>query len=65
MPGFKSIAQQRKWGQLLSEGRVTRDQFDRRVADTSGPLPERAVPRRRTVGASRGVAAAKLGDQRY
>lgn len=65
MPGFKSIAQQRKWGQLLSEGRVTRAQYDSRLAETRGSLPERAAPRRRTVGPSRGVGAAKLGNTRY
>jgi len=62
---FKSIAQKQKWGQLLSEGKVTQAQYDTRENETTGPLPERAAPRRRTVGASRSADAAQFGKLRY
>lgn len=58
---FQSLAQGRKWQQLLDEGRVTQEQFDRRAQASQGlALPERATPRQRTVGASRAPAESKF-----
>jgi hypothetical protein len=65
MPGFVSKAQEKKWEQLLSEGRVSQEQFDARSADTPKTIPERAAPRHRTVGPSRSADAAKYGNTRY
>lgn len=63
---FKSDAQRAKWQQLLSEGKVTQDAYDTREQETGDtPLPPRATPRRRTVGASRSAAEAKIGNGRY
>ncbi len=63
---FSSNAQRAKWKTFVEEGRVTQDQFDERERLTAGrPLPDRAAPRVRTVGASRAVEAAKFGDSRY
>lgn len=64
--GWKSHAQRRKWEQLLNEGRVTQEQFDQRDDETGdAELPERAAPRKRTVGPSRSAAEAKFNDRRY
>lgn len=63
--GFVSEAQRRKWTQLVSEGRVTQAQFDQRDEASPESLPDRATPRRRTVGPSRSADAAKINDQRY
>lgn len=66
MPGFKSQAQREKWKQLVDDGKISQEQFDRRAEETDDDtLPERAAPRRRTVGPSRSADAAKLGDARY
>lgn len=66
MPGFKSQAQREKWRQLVDDGKITQEQFDRRAEETDDDaLPERATPRRRTVGPSRSADAAKFGDTRY
>ena len=65
-PAFKSEAQREKWKQLLNDGRVTQESFDARAAATGDtPLPPRAMPRRRTVGPSRGAEASKINDRRY
>lgn len=65
-PPFRSLAQRRKWEQFVGEGRITQAQFDARAKATgTAPLPERAAPRIRTVGASRAPAEAKLNDRRY
>ena len=58
--GFVSEAQRKKWGQLLSEGRVTQAQYDARAENSPDVLPPRAAPRRRTVGASRAAETAKV-----
>lgn len=66
MPPFRSEAQRRMWQQLVSEGKLTQEQFTAREAETGGvALPERAKPRRRTVGPSRAPDAAKINDTRY
>lgn len=65
MAGFKSEAQRQKWKELLSEGRVSQEQFDQRELDTEPDIPERARPRNRTVGPSRSTDAAKVGKTRY
>lgn len=65
MPGFVSQAQRRKWEQLVNEGRVTQEQFDARELETDETIPERAKPRKRTVGPSRSADAAKINDTRY
>lgn len=62
---FKSEAQRKKWEQLVNEGRVTQEQFDSRASLSPPNLPERAAPRKRTVGPSRSADAYKIGDQRY
>lgn len=63
---WKSQAQRKKWEQLVNEGRVTQEQFDTRERETGNlSLPERATPRKRTVGQSRSAAEAKFNDRRY
>lgn len=57
---FASKAQREKWIQLLQEGRVTQEQFDARENASKGlELPDRATPRKPSVGASRGFDATK------
>jgi hypothetical protein len=63
--GFASQAQRDKWKQLVSEGHVTQEQYDAKEALSPPNLPQRAAPRRRTVGPSRSADAAKIGDTRY
>lgn len=63
--GFRSKAQRTKWEQLVRDGRVTQAQFDRRDEESDDSLPDRATPRRRTVGPSRSADAAKINDERY
>jgi hypothetical protein len=65
MPGFKSEAQRKKWKQLVNEGRVSQDQYDAREEESPASLPERASPRKRTVGPSRAPDASKINDTRY
>lgn len=63
---FVSRAQREKWQQMVDEGRISQDQYDARDHATGDvALPDRATPRRRTVGASRAPAEAKLNDRRY
>jgi hypothetical protein len=63
---WKSEAQRTKWAQLVNEGRVTQEQFDAREQETGDEaLPERATPRKRTVGPSRSAGEARFGDRRY
>jgi hypothetical protein len=63
---WKSEAQRTKWAQLVNEGRVTQEQFDVREKETGDEsLPERTVPRKRTVGPSRSAAESKFNDRRY
>lgn len=63
---FQSEAQRRKWEQLVNEGRVSQAQFDERAKETGDTqLPERAAPRKRTVGASRAPDAAQFGKTLY
>jgi hypothetical protein len=58
---FKSAAQQKKWQELVATGKVTQVQYDaKQAASQDVTLPERASPRRRTVGPSRAPAQAKL-----
>lgn len=63
---FVSEAERRKWGYLKDQGHITQDQYDaRQQATGSGNLPERAKPRKHSVGASRSTDAAKIGKTRY
>lgn len=64
--GFKSEAQRAKWKVLVAEGKVTQEQYDARAKVTGdNRLPDRAAPRKRTVGPSRSFDAAKFGQTRY
>jgi hypothetical protein len=65
MAGFRSQAQRKKWGELVSEGKVTQEQYNAREMDTPPDVPERTTPRVRTVGASRSTDAAQVGKTRY
>jgi hypothetical protein len=59
--GFKSEAHRNKWKQLVAEGKVTQAAYDVRDKETGDiNLPERASPRKRTVGASRAPAQSQF-----
>ncbi len=63
---FRSEMQREKWKELVSEGRVTQEQFDARDAETDVEnLPLRAPARQRTVGPSRAPQMQKLKNRRY